>query len=100
MLVHACYYAMFHAARACLLKTTGAAPKRHDQVIRQFAVLVKDGDETARQAGRDLNTVWDLRVRADYGDVSKINAEQGSEVLRKASGFISLCARLLGFPHG
>ena len=96
-LVHAAYYSMFHAARASLLRQSGSAPKKHVDVIRQFGSLVKDGDAGLRQAGHDLNRVWELRVTADYRDTSKVTSAEASEALQKASGFLDLCQRRFGF---
>jgi uncharacterized protein (UPF0332 family) len=96
-LVHAGYYSMFYAARACLLRQTGSAPKKHNDVIRQFGFLVNDGDAGLRQAGDGLNKVWDMRVTADYRDTSKVTSAEASEALQRASGFLDLCQRRFGF---
>ena len=96
-LVHAAYYSMFHAARACLLRQTGSAPKKHNDVIRQFGALVKDCDAGLQEAGDGLNEVWDMRVTADYRDTSNVTSANASEGLQKASGFLDLCQRRFGF---
>jgi len=98
-LVHTSYYAMFHAARACLLKEKGTAPKKHDSVIREFGRLASMGDERLRQCGRDLNAAYDARIKADYSDVPGTTADAARAALRKASAFLEHCAAAFGFDR-
>jgi uncharacterized protein (UPF0332 family) len=77
-IIHSSYYAMFHAARAVLFEATGNAPKRHDGVIQQFGLLVRDLDDALRVAGKaftnslfrsvsvrhsGLRLIWRLKCR-------------------------------------
>jgi len=55
--IHSAYYAMFHGARAVLLRATGSAPRKHDSVVTAFGRLVRDGDESLRRCGRWLNAM-------------------------------------------
>jgi HEPN domain len=67
-IIHSSYYAMFHAARAVLFQVTGRAPKRHDQAIQHFGLLVRDLDDAVRAAGKAFNEVKDERTAADYDE--------------------------------
>jgi uncharacterized protein (UPF0332 family) len=95
--VHAAYYAVFHAARACLLRCTGSAPKKHASVVRQFGLLVKDRPPVV-QAGRDLNWLRVMRRTADYSDGAVLSAEQAARSVETAASFLALCAAEFGFP--
>src|SRR5687768_17394169 len=74
-----------------------SAPKKHNDVIRQFGSLVKDCDAGLQEAGDGLNEVWDLRVTADYRDTSNVSSADASEALQRASGFLDLCKRQFCF---
>jgi uncharacterized protein (UPF0332 family) len=58
-IVHSAYYAMFHAARAVLLRSTGSTPKKHSSVVGQFGYLVRDRSTALKQAGHDLRVCAD-----------------------------------------
>ena len=98
-IVHSSYYAMFHAARACLLNQDGSAPKKHDRVIQRFGFLVKDTTAEARQAARDLNRAWDQRVEADYEDPAAVTPDMARDSLEKAVQFVSICAARFRFQQ-
>jgi uncharacterized protein (UPF0332 family) len=84
------YYAMFHAARAVLFHALGRAPKRHDEVIQQFGLLVRDMDEALRAAGRAFNEVRDERTAADYDETVVSSPEDAKEALLAARKFLAL----------
>lgn len=97
--VHSAYYAMFHAARAVLLHTSGTAPKKHGNVVGQFGLAIKDRGEILRRAGDDLKSVYSLRLRADYDVLSFVTGESAGQSVKQARAFIELCAREFGFPR-
>ncbi|MBC7633980.1 MAG: HEPN domain-containing protein [Acetobacteraceae bacterium] len=95
--IHSSYYAMFHAARAALFKTGGQAPKRHDVVIQQFGLLVRDFDDAIRLAGKAFNAVKDERTAADYDETVLPSPEDAREALQAAIAFLTICAGRFGF---
>lgn len=88
--IHSSYYAMFHAARAVLFKAAGIAPKRHDGVIQQFGLLVRDLDDALRTAGRASNAIKDDRTAADYDETILPSPEETREALRSAVDFLAI----------
>jgi uncharacterized protein (UPF0332 family) len=89
---------MFHAARAVLFKAAGSAAKRHDGVVQQFGLLVRDLDDTLRTAGKALNEVKDERTSADYDETIAPSPEEAREALEAAAGFLAVCGGHFGFP--
>jgi uncharacterized protein (UPF0332 family) len=94
--IHSSYHAMFHAARAVLFKSTGSAPKRHDGVIQQFGLLVRDLDDALRAAGKVLNAVKDERTAADY-DETISPPEEARSAARAAAQFMAVCRMRCAF---
>ena len=68
MVMHAAYYAMFHGARAVLLKLDGLlAPTKHNAVVSRFGYHAKQtGAVALLSAGRTLNKMQQQRLRSDY----------------------------------
>jgi uncharacterized protein (UPF0332 family) len=93
------YYAMFHAARAVLLRETGSAPKKHASVIGQFGHAIRERSAVLRQAGREFKEVEKSRIVADYDDAREISAKDAQDALSKARAFLDLCAAEFGFPR-
>lgn len=90
--VHASYYAMFHAARAVLLRRSGSAPKKHGIVVEQFGFLVKDDRPELRAAASDLGKAQERRIRGDYKDTATIASKTAEDTLRMAVSFLQTCA--------
>lgn len=97
--VHVAYYAMFHAARAVLLKTTGSTPKKHSSVIRMFGEQVREKTEPLRASGQDLNSIEARRIRADYRETVIISSEDAKDALARAVAFLEVCATEFDFPR-
>ncbi len=89
--IHSSYCAMFHAARAVLFHTAGRAPKRHDEVIQQFGLLVRNMDAALRDAGKAFNEARDERTAADYDETIVTTPEDAREALQAARKFLGLC---------
>ena len=95
--IHSCYYAMFHAARAVLFQAVGEAPKRHDRTIQQFGLLVRTLDDALRTAGRAFNEMKDKRTDADYDETITPSPDEARDALRAASDFLAVCVARYGF---
>ena len=94
------YYAMFNAARALLLHAgyPGAAIiKTHKGLIAAVAqFLVKPGRLTSKDH-RALNSVFQIRVAADYLGTS-ISRTDAHAALENAGSFVSAIATQLAQP--
>jgi uncharacterized protein (UPF0332 family) len=97
--IHSAYYAMFHAARAVLFQAIGDAPQRHDRVIQQFGLLVRNLDDALRAAGKALNDAKDEQTDADYDEAIVPSPEDAREVLRAAVDFLAVSSVRYGFQH-
>lgn len=89
--IHSSYYAMFHAARAVLFQAAGRAPKRHDAVIQQFGLLVRDRNDALRSAGKAFNEVKDERTAADYDETIVPSPDDAKQAQRTAGNFLAIC---------
>jgi uncharacterized protein (UPF0332 family) len=94
--IHSSYYAMFHAARTVLSRRAGRAPKRHDAVIQQFGLLVRDSNDTLRSAGKAFNAVKDERTTADDDETIAPSPEDAKQAQQVANNFLAIC----GVAHG
>lgn len=97
--IRSSYYAMFHAARAVLFQATGDAPKRHDGVIQQFGLLVRNLDDALRAAGKALNEAKDERTDADHDEAITPSPEDARDVLRAAVDFLAISSVRYGFQR-
>jgi uncharacterized protein (UPF0332 family) len=84
---------MFHAARALLFQDTGTAPMRHDRVIQQFGLLVRDLDDALRAAGKAFNEAKDERTDADYDETIVPSPDEARAAMRAAADFLAVCGR-------
>jgi uncharacterized protein (UPF0332 family) len=86
-----CYYAMFDAAHAALIRSgchvDGSEIKTHRGLIAAFGKhLVKPGVATA-DLGKSLNQVERIRLLADYTG-EEVDAEQAKWALGQAETFV------------
>lgn len=95
--IHSATYAMFHAARAVLLRATGAAARKHDRVVTAFGRMVRDGDESLRRYGRWLNVMKDGRTAADYTEDFDPAGDEARRAMQLARDFLASCAAEFGF---
>jgi uncharacterized protein (UPF0332 family) len=100
MNVHAAYYAMFHGARAVLVKLDGsAAAKKHNPVVGRFGYHANAAnDATLMAAGKLLNTAQELRELSDYGTGPGPQPTAAATLVLEARRFLETCARVHGFP--
>jgi uncharacterized protein (UPF0332 family) len=91
---------MFHAARAVLFQAVGSAPKRHDGVIQQSGLLVRDLDDALKVSGRAFNEVKDERTAADYDETIVPSPEEARDAPLAATDFLAVCGVRYRFhPH-
>ncbi|HYG87076.1 MAG TPA: HEPN domain-containing protein [Azospirillum sp.] len=76
-IAHATYYAMFHAARALLLKTRGTVSSRHGSVHSAFEALVAAEPATIAKYAQALRAAYQTRLQTDYiGDVPSLETAE------------------------
>ncbi len=95
--IHPACYAMFVAARAVLLRATGAAPRKHDRVAAAFGRMARDGDESLRRCGRWLNAMKDGRTAADDTEDLDPAGDEARRAMQLARDFPASCAAEFGF---
>ncbi len=100
MAIHAAYYAMFHAARAVLVKLEGtAAPNKHDAVASRFGYHANQAsDAYLTAAAQSLRKVQEVRMNADYRIDADPDAAAGPEAVGLARRFLQACATWQSFP--
>jgi len=92
------YYAAFDAARAAL--ATIAAPvhaediRTHRGLIAAFGLHVVKSGSLSPETGRTLNKLEDLRLAADYADIS-IDESKGTWAVEQASLLVESVRRLV-----
>lgn len=89
------YYAMFHIARAMLIRHGILLPKTHAGLIAAFSEQYVKSGPLPRELGRYLNELQDARLIADYS-ADIIDAELASDCFHKAERFVSAGLNLLG----
>lgn len=96
--IHAAYYAMFHAATAVLIAREGTAPATHSALIGRFSQLARAEGGTARDHGRALNRAFDLRsgsppITAPNRPGSRTSPRTSCATRTPSSGFAPGCAK-------
>jgi len=99
MAIHAAYYAMFHAARAVLVKLEGtAAPNKHDAVASRFGYHTNQAsDAYLTAAAQSLRKVQEARMNADYRIDADPDPAAGPEAVALARQFLQACATWQNF---
>ena len=96
--INRAYYAMYLAALA-LLRRKGIEPKTHTGLISAIgSEYVKTG-ELAREHGRALNLIEELREEVDYTICRKIMREEVVSVIAKATDFVVCAERICAEDH-
>jgi uncharacterized protein (UPF0332 family) len=98
--IHSAYYAMFHAARAVLVKIDGAsAPAKHKPVVNRFGFHAKQANDAAlKEAGRLLSISLQRRLQSDYDTQREMSPQDAETAIEEARRFLETCARVHGFP--
>ena len=96
--INRAYYAMYLAALA-LLHRKGVETKTHAGLISAIgSEYVKTG-ELAREHGRALNLVKELREEVDYTICRNIMREEVVSVIAKATDFVVCAERICAEDH-
>jgi uncharacterized protein (UPF0332 family) len=97
---HAAYYAMYHAARAVLIRAYGLrAPTKHSVVVGRFGQLAKQaGNADLMAAGRLINEMQEERLLSDYAAGRRPPSADAAAAVRDARSFLEACARHHGLP--
>jgi len=92
--VNRAYYAAFRAASA-LLATRGHSFSKHAAVIAEFNRIFVHGGFVAKNLGRDLNRLFELRQQVDYDYLREANRRMAEEALKKAQDVAAEVERAL-----
>ena len=100
MATNAAYYAMYHAARAVLIRAYGLrAPTKHSVVVGRFGQLAKQaGNADLMAAGRLINEMQEERLLSDYAAGRRPPSADAAAAVRDARSFLEACARHHGLP--
>ena len=97
--INRAYYAMYLAALA-LLRRKGVEAKTHTGLISAIgSEYVKTG-ELAREHGRALNLIEELREEVDYTICRNIMREEVVSVIAKATDFVVCAEQICAKDHG
>ncbi|MFQ6086044.1 MAG: HEPN domain-containing protein [Candidatus Bathyarchaeia archaeon] len=86
------YYAMYHAARACLAKA-GVFPRTHEGAVTQFGECFVETGKIERKHGKALATALQDRLRANYKYL--YSREGARKTLGNAKRFVERAEKLL-----
>jgi uncharacterized protein (UPF0332 family) len=92
-IVNRLYYACFHAPKA-VARTKGFDPNTHQGVLTVFGEEVMLPGEAARDDGRFLNDLRDLRLQADYRH-DPVEADI-DDLFERTEAFIEDTSELMG----
>jgi uncharacterized protein (UPF0332 family) len=97
MATHGAYYAMFHAARAVLIRIDGtSAPAKHTAVVNRFGFQANQDEWVA--AARAPNRMEARRIRSDYNAGTPPSPAEAAAAVIEARRFLQTCAGVHGFP--
>ncbi len=83
------YYAAFYAATALLL-SEGVEMSKHSAVIASIHQRFVKTGRLAKERGRDLNRLFELRSVGDYGGPAHVTLDEAEQAIQAAESF--LCA--------
>ncbi|RME60204.1 HEPN domain-containing protein [Candidatus Parcubacteria bacterium] len=88
------YYAAFYAATALLL-SEGLSFKKHSAAIASIHQhFVKTG-RLAKNIGRNLNWLFELRSIGDYGGLTHVTEQEAQKSIEAAAEFVQVVRALL-----
>ncbi len=93
------YYAAFYAASAVLL-ARGSDVTKHTAVLSAIHRDFVHRGELAREQGRALDWLFELRGIGDYGQSRHVSEDEAEKAIELARGFLRACAGVLGIVNG
>jgi uncharacterized protein (UPF0332 family) len=88
------YYAAFYAATALLL-SEGVEMSKHSAVIASIHQRFVKTGRLAKERGRDLNRLFELRGVGDYGGPAHVSPDEAEQAIRAATDFLSAARSLI-----
>ncbi len=88
------YYAAFYAATALLL-SEGVEMSKHSAVIASIHQRFVKTGRLAKERGRDLNRLFELRSVGDYGGPAHVSPDEAEQAIRAATDFLSAARSLI-----
>jgi uncharacterized protein (UPF0332 family) len=95
------YLAVYHAAEAYLLYSTGKIAKTHSGLRAEFSRLARNDPRIDRELVSFLAQAYELKSVADYGtdSAAEITLQDAEQALQTAARFVSLIAGLVALPR-
>lgn len=90
------YYAVYHGAKAALLKK-GISPKSHEGIERMFSLYYIKVNLIETDIGRIIGRLMKLREEADYYPETSFNLKDSSEALEMAERFLENIKKVVKF---
>lgn len=87
------YYAMFHAATACLL-ARGIRRRSHHALLAAFGQSFIKTGELDERLYKDLRGAFERRQQADYEAILEVDRQAAAQLHKRAIDFVDACRRL------
>jgi uncharacterized protein (UPF0332 family) len=88
------YYAAFYAATALLLGE-GVEMGKHSAVIASIHQRFVKTGKLAKEQGKDLNRLFELRAVGDYGGPAHVSPGEAEQAIQAAESFVSAARSLI-----
>lgn len=82
------YYAVFHAARAALRRHSATFGQRHGHTRLQFGKHLVNTGLVERYYGREIGSLYELRLKADYDITEQFSEVFARSVRQRAERFL------------
>ncbi|KXA88482.1 hypothetical protein AKJ57_06875 [candidate division MSBL1 archaeon SCGC-AAA259A05] len=92
--VNRAYYAMFHAAKACLAKED-LFPKTHAGVVSEFGRVFVLKDEADEKLGKSLSEAKEEREDSDYEAFVEVEEKEAEKILNDARNFLKESEKII-----
>ena len=93
------YYAMFHAAMAALMQSSGDLPRTHGGVTNQFGLHYVRTGIIDPELAETLQDTYELRRQSDYELYAYFSEDEIRQAVQNARTFVSTIRRALDLPR-